>query len=86
VKPAYELLCSVGATENAGGDDLLAARALARLLGERDEQVEAGADRKGQAESDRALRTGGERCLGRDLHVRPVIEGRAESRHVVIIC
>ena len=85
-KPAHELLCSVGCTEDAGGDDLLAARALARLLGERDEQVEAGADRQRQAEPDRALGAEGEWCLGWDLRVLPAIEGNVGRRHVFIIC
>ena len=45
----------------------------------------AGADREGQAEPDRALRTGGERRLGRELRVRPAIEGRVRCRHVFIM-
>src|SRR6266545_6471737 len=65
-KPADELLRPVGCAEDAGCDDLLPARPLARLLGELDEQVDAGGDGEGQAEPDGALGAGGERCLGRD--------------------
>ena len=53
-KPADELVRAVGCAEDAGGDDLLPARPLAGLLGELDEQIDAGVDRDGQAE-DRIL-------------------------------
>jgi len=47
----------------------------------------AGADREGQAEPDRALRTGGERRLGRELRVRPYRgKGQVQTRihHVLV--
>jgi hypothetical protein len=84
-KQAHEL-CPVGCSEDAGGHDLLPARPLPGPLGELDEEIEAGADREGQAEPDRALGAGGERRLGRELRVRPASEGRTRSRHVFIIC
>ena len=85
VQQAHEL-CPVGCSEDAGGDDLLPARPLPGPFGELDEEIEAGADREGQAEPDRALGAGGERRLGRELRVRPASEGRISGRHVFIIC
>jgi len=79
-KPAHELLCPVGGAEDAGGDDLLAAGALAHLLGERDQQVDAGADRQRQAEPNRAFRTGGERRLGSCASGQPSREGQMKTR------
>jgi hypothetical protein len=61
-----EFVGAVGGGEDAAGDDLFAACALACLLGELDELVDPGVDRDGQAEPDRPLRAGGKRRLGWD--------------------
>ena len=81
---AHELLCSVGGAEDACGDDLFSARTLTRVLGERDQQIEAGADRKGKlSPTERSGQEGSGVSGAICASGQPARLGR---RHLFIIC